>query len=53
MQVFLFFVVLIFAAPLIAFASPVIIFVAPFILVGLALSCISDSVRHHARTSPH
>ncbi|MFQ5548708.1 MAG: hypothetical protein ACE5FV_10470 [Woeseia sp.] len=53
MQVFLLFVVLVFAAPLIAFASPVIIFVAPFILVGLVLSWISDSVRHHARTAAH
>ena len=45
--------VLLITAPFILFALPVIIYVVPFILVGLALSCMTDFFRHHSITARH
>ncbi len=45
--------VLLITAPFILYALPVIIYVGPFILVGLALSCMTDFFRHHSITARH
>ena len=53
MQLVLLFFVLIISAPLIVFASPIIIYVLPFIVVGLAISLLADSGRHHSKEVQH
>ena len=53
MQIFLLFCVLIVAAPLIVFASPIILYFVPFIVVGLAINCIAEAIRHHSKTVGH
>jgi len=53
MQLILFFVVLVIAAPLILYAAPVILYLVPFILVGLGLSLMADIIRHRSMTRRH
>lgn len=53
MQLVSLFFALIIAAPLMLYGSPIIMYVIPFIVVGLALSLIVDSVRHHSRDVRH
>lgn len=53
MQVILFFIVLLLAAPLILFASPLLVWVAPLVLIGLGLSLFADYIRHQEKTIRH
>ena len=53
MQLFLVFVVLVFSVALILYASPIILYIAPLIVVGLVISFLIDSVRHHSKTVKH
>ena len=53
MNQLLFFIVLVFAAPLILYASPVLIYLVPFIILGLGLSLFADYIRHQERTARH
>lgn len=53
MNLTLFFIVLVIAAPLILYASPLIIYVVPFILLGLGLSIFADYIRHQERAARH
>jgi hypothetical protein len=53
MHIILLLFVLLITAPFILYALPVIIYVGPFILVGLALSCMTDFFRHHSTTARH
>lgn len=54
MQVFLVFVVLLFSAAIILYALPLILYIAPILVIGLLISLINDSIRHHrARVAGH
>lgn len=53
MQIFLIFVVLVFSVALILYASPLILYIAPLIIIGLVISFLTDSVRHHSKTVRH
>jgi hypothetical protein len=35
------------------FASPIILYFVPFIVVGLAINCIAEAIRHHSKTVGH
>ena len=53
MEFFLIFVVLVFSVALILYASPIILYITPLIVVGLLISFLIDSVRHHSKTVRH
>jgi archaellum component FlaG (FlaF/FlaG flagellin family) len=53
MQIFLIFVVLVFSVALVVYASPIILFIVPLIVIGLVISYLSDSDRHHSNTVEH
>ena len=53
MQGVLLLIVLALAAPLFVFAAPVLAYVVPLIAVGLVISVVVDSVRHHSRSARH
>jgi nitrate/nitrite transporter NarK len=53
MQLFLIFVVLVFSVALILYASPIILYIAPLIVIGLVISFLTDSIRHHSKTARH
>lgn len=50
MQLFLIFIVLVFSVALILYASPIVLYIAPLIVIGLLISLLTDSVRHHSKT---
>ena len=49
MQFFLFFVVLVFSVALILYAAPIILYLLPVFVIGLIISCLTDSNRHHSK----
>jgi hypothetical protein len=53
MQLFPIFIVLMFSFALILYASPIILYTAPLIAIGLVISFLIDSVRHHSKTGKH
>lgn len=53
MQLFLILVVLVFSVALILYAAPIILYIAPLIVIGLVISFLTDSVRHHSKTVKH
>ena len=53
MELFLLFVVMVLAAPLLLFAMPVIMYLVPLMLIGLVISILLDRVRHHSRAVTH
>ena len=53
MQLFLIFVVLAFSGALILYALPIVLYLGPLIIVGLLISFLTDSVRHHSKTIGH
>ena len=50
MHIFLVLIVLVFSAALILYASPVILFLAPLVVIGLIISVLTDSARHHSKS---
>lgn len=50
MQMILIFVVLAFSDALIPYALPIVLYVGPLIIVGLLISFLTGSVRHHSKT---
>ena len=50
MQFFLVPIVLLFSVALMLYASPIILFVAPLVVIGLIISVLIHSVRHHSKT---
>jgi len=53
MQLILIFVVLAFSVALILYASPIVLYIVPLIVIGLVISFLTDSVRHHSKTDKH
>lgn len=54
MEFLMIFVVLAFSVALMLYATPIILYVVPLLLVGLLISYIHDSVRHHrSRAAGH
>ena len=53
MQLLAILVVLGFSVGLILYALPIILYLAPLIVIGLLISCLTDSARHHAKTDRH
>ena len=53
MELFLIFVVLVFSVALILYAAPIILYIVPLIVIGLLISFLIDSVRHHSKTGKH
>jgi len=53
MQLILFLVVLVIAAPLILYMGPVFLYMVPLIAIGLVFSFLNKCVRHASRTSAH
>ena len=53
MQLFLLFVILVLAAPLLLYAMPIIAYLVPLMLIGLVISILVDCVRHHSGAVTH
>jgi len=53
MQLLAILIVLVFSVGLILYALPIILYLAPLIVIGLLISCLTDSARHHSKTVRH